>query len=296
MAFSLDQFYRINRRALLWVAFFALLYLLRDFFGLIFVTFFLCFVGAPITSFLESRARFPRRISVIAVYLLFFVAVVAFSWFVPRQVVQEASTLTGNLDVMKQKIVDLKNAIIDRYPSIEPPLADYLRNTLEEQAPQGGAASAPTSGVAASEPGKGGRMARQSDHLLSLYLSQQADLVRAKAPKLIRLLWQGSTTLMLSLLFSFLISLDISRLRREIESLRASRLRDFYEEAARPVVRFAYIVGRAIQAQAMIACVNTVLTLIGILILGLPSMATLALIVFICSFIPVLGVFISTIP
>ncbi len=81
-----------------------------------------------------------------------------------------------------------------------------------------------------------------------------------------------------------------------MKSLHDSRLKDFYQETAQPVIRFAYVVGRAIQAQAMIACVNTILTMIGLMILGIPSVALLSLIVFVCSFIPVLGVFISTTP
>ena len=41
---------------------------------------------------------------------------------------------------------------------------------------------------------------------------------------------------------------------------------------------------------------NTVLTLIGLLLLDIPLVAMLSVIVFVCSFIPVLGVFISTMP
>src|SRR5690606_40707522 len=71
---------------------------------------------------------------------------------------------------------------------------------------------------------------------------------------------------------------------------------DFYEEAAEPIVRFGILLGRAIKAQATIAVVNTVLTLIGLLILDIPLIAMLTVIVFVCSFIPVLGGFISTTP
>ena len=54
--------------------------------------------------------------------------------------------------------------------------------------------------------------------------------------------------------------------------------------------------GRALQAQFLIACLNTFLTVLGLLFLGLPAVTVLAVIVFFCSFIPVLGVFISTTP
>jgi predicted PurR-regulated permease PerM len=102
--------------------------------------------------------------------------------------------------------------------------------------------------------------------------------------------------MLLALLFSFLILFDSVRLSDLMKSLHNSRLKDFYQETAQPVIRFGYVVGRAIQAQAMIACVNTFLTLIGLIILGIPSVTLLSLIVFVCSFIPVLGVIISTAP
>jgi predicted PurR-regulated permease PerM len=41
---------------------------------------------------------------------------------------------------------------------------------------------------------------------------------------------------------------------------------------------------------------NTVLTLVGLLVLGIPLVAMLSVIVFVCSFVPVLGVLISTTP
>ena len=46
----------------------------------------------------------------------------------------------------------------------------------------------------------------------------------------------------------------------------------------------------------MIALVNTILTVCGLLLLFIHSIAVLSLIVFVCSFIPVLGVFFSTTP
>ena len=131
----------------------------------------------------------------------------------------------------------------------------------------------------------------------ALYLAtRQIQKLTKIAPQLIRMMWAASATLLLALLFSFLISLDTFRLGEEIGNLRNSRLRDFYEETAQPVVRFGYVVGRTIQAQAMVAIVNTILTLIGLSLLGVPSLAVLSMIVFLCSFIPVLGVFISTLP
>jgi predicted PurR-regulated permease PerM len=90
--------------------------------------------------------------------------------------------------------------------------------------------------------------------------------------------------------------IDLGRIKRGIGRLKNSRVGDFYEEAAQPIGRFGILVGRAVEAQASIAFVNTVLTLIGLLLLDIPLVAMLSVIVFVCSFIPVLGVFISTTP
>jgi predicted PurR-regulated permease PerM len=90
--------------------------------------------------------------------------------------------------------------------------------------------------------------------------------------------------------------LDLSRLTQELKRFEQSRLHDFYRESAEPVVRFASVLARAFRAQAMIALTNTVLTLLGFWIIGLKNALLLGTIVFFFSFIPVLGVFISTTP
>ena len=112
----------------------------------------------------------------------------------------------------------------------------------------------------------------------------------------INILYRATATTVLGLLFSFLILIDLKRIRNSIEGLRNSRVGDFYLEAAEPVARFGMLLGRAIEAQAVIACLNTVLTLIGLLVLGIPLVAMLSVIVFACSFLPVIGVFLSTVP
>ena len=70
-----------------------------------------------------------------------------------------------------------------------------------------------------------------------------------------------------------------------------------YNEVAPSITSFGAVLGRAIEAQLFIAMLNTFLTGIGLLLLGLGSkLAFLSLIVFGCSFIPVAGVFLSSVP
>jgi len=99
-----------------------------------------------------------------------------------------------------------------------------------------------------------------------------------------------------SLLFSFMIVWDLPTLQRGAKSLRTSRLSAVYEEIAPAVATFGRLFGKALQAQSAIAVVNTLLTSVGILFLKLPGVLGLSIVVFICSFVPVAGVFLSTVP
>ena len=55
-------------------------------------------------------------------------------------------------------------------------------------------------------------------------------------------------------------------------------------------------VGTAFEVQLLIAVLNTFLIAAGMVLLGLPAVGFLSLIVLICSFIPVAGIVMSTIP
>jgi predicted PurR-regulated permease PerM len=286
MDFSIDGFYRTNRRILIWAALFFLLWLLRDFFGLVFLIYILTFLAAPPAVWFRRRLKLPHRAATVVVYAGFLLVLISFVRFVVPHVVREANTLVGNLGRLENTLIEEKTEIVERYPSLRVVLLDFLREglppeTLEEISRGRESAAAPPP---------------EDDLLLHAYVSHQAERLRGHVPLFFRYLWTTTATTLLALLFSFLISIDTVRLRREVSNLKLSRLQDFYEQTAEPVVRFGYVVGRALQAQALIACVNTVLTLAGLWALGVPSLAFLSLIVFVCSFIPVLGVFLSTAP
>ncbi|MBI5618674.1 MAG: AI-2E family transporter [Gammaproteobacteria bacterium] len=307
--FSLSQFYRLNRRVVIWALFFGALWMLRDFFGLVFLTFVLAFVVAPGAEFLQRRLRLPYRASLVAVYGLLVVALVSFVRFVTPQVAGEAKELIDNLGAVEERIVDAKRVLVDGYPQLGGALKEYARSALddettaridrtlaEERVTLGVPASADFDAPAAPETPLGRYHAIEDHLLLGALVSKQFARVRTEVPALIKALYKATATMLLALLFSFLVLVDLARLRAQIRDLGESRLKDFYEEAAQPVVSFTNLVGRAIQAQALIACANTLLTVFGMLLLGLPSISMLALVVFVCSFVPVLGVFLSTTP
>ncbi len=102
---------------------------------------------------------------------------------------------------------------------------------------------------------------------------------------------------LLSLLFSFLIILDLPHLAAAIRNLRNTRIKFIYNEVADGIFTFAKVMGQALEAQLFIAMLNTILTALGIMLLGFgEQIPFLCMIVFFFSFIPVAGVFISSVP
>lgn len=89
---------------------------------------------------------------------------------------------------------------------------------------------------------------------------------------------------------------DLPTIAFGVSSLRTSRLAPIYNTVAPSLEVFATLFGKALQCQAQIAVVNTCLTALGMWVLQIPGLGLLSLFVFICGFIPIAGVIISTFP
>jgi len=258
--FRLDQFYRINRRALIWATIFFLIYILRDFFALIFLTFLLVSFTLPVVNYFQQNTRLPRTVIIVAIYSLILVGLGGWVYYAIPKIINEATGVAAELTSIQDKLLSLRDELASTSQAMRP-LLD--------------------------------RMDKES---LNTYLSELRVEIRPILEKSATIAFKAVSTVLLSLLFSFLIILDLSRLTREVKRFEQSRLHDLYKESAEPVVNFASVVARAFRAQAMIAVTNTVLTALGFAIIGVPKIFLLSTIVFFFSFIPVLGVFISTTP
>ncbi len=311
-AFSVNEFYQRNRRIVIWAILFGLLWLLRDFFALVFLTFVLAIFATPLAHFGRRRLNLPHWAALALVYVLFVIVLASFVRFVVPSVASELNRMIDNLPATEVRLLDVKNRFISRYPTLRQPLGGFLASALDEQMAASvaeqlarertrlGLTQAEIARALEANVPPQGALAEYLAFRDQLYLNALVDelfrQVRDYAPTAINLLYRGTATIVLALLFSFLILNDRGRLKAGVARLKNSRVGDFYEEAAEPIVRFGVLLGRAIKAQATIAVVNTALTLIGLLLLGIPLIAMLSVIVFFCSFIPVLGVFISTVP
>ena len=98
------------------------------------------------------------------------------------------------------------------------------------------------------------------------------------------------------LLLSFFITVDFPNLRAGVRSLQDSRLRFLYAELMPGILELGHLVGKAFLAQGVISLLNAVLTWIALRVLGIDNALLLSVVVFIFSFIPVIGVLLSSIP
>lgn len=251
-AFSVNEFYQRNRRVVIWAILFGLLWLLRDFFGLVFLSFVLAIIAMPLADFGERRLRLPHWLALALVYLLFLVVLASFVRFVVPSVASEANRMIGNLPATELRLIEVKNRLVDQYPTLRQPLVGFLASALEDDLAaeverrltaerarlslgEAEIAAATESGTAPSGP-LAEYFSRRDQLYLNALVTEQFQKVRDSAPNVINMLYRGTATTLLALLFSFLILTDIKRIKRGIGELRNSRIGDFYEEAAQPVV------------------------------------------------------------
>ncbi len=262
-----DRIFSLGTRLFVWGAFFGVIYLLRSFFLLVFLTFVFAYIQAHGVRGIEHRI--PNRAArVVIVFVILLASLIAIGFFVVPQLEAQARTIA----------VDYKKYFHD----IDSSLIPWLQTNLRIQLP----ADFRTEAVVADLLGLGsegdGKAAMQ--HTIEALKSIGGTLLGI-----------GSAFL-LSLLFSFLIVLDLPKLSRAVRGLAHTKVGFIYHEVADNVVGFSTVLGRALEAQLFIALLNTALTSIGLWAMGLPNIVFLATIVFFCSFIPVAGVFLSSTP
>lgn len=257
MSFSIANFAHTNKVFLIWTAFGALLYLCRDMFGLIFITFVMCFITHGLTHKLHRAAKLRRRFMVVVIYLLFLALIVGFLFFLTPRLLTEAKNFTEQMPRTLHTIEAWIDSNLAENETMKP-VSDHIKAFLtpEEMIRKGWS--------------RGFGVLERSFHYASWFF--------------------------LGLLFSFLIMLDLPRLTRSMRELRFTRLSAVYEETADSVILFAKVVGENFRAQMMVSAVNTFLTAIGLKLLGIEAIALLSTLVFLCGLIPVLGVFISSVP
>ena len=260
MAFRIDDFIRTNKTIFIWSAFFCFLFLVRRFFGLVFMTFILCFIFNNMIQWLGRRIRIRRRLWTVFFYLLLLSLAFSLLANIGPKLGAESKAFFNQAPAIIADLQSYLDKLGDWQPGLKPLLTRWKQESLEE-----------VWGIDRQE-------------IISLLIRSFNQITHY------------SSYFLLSVLFSFLILYDFPNLRQQAKALRETRLKEVYEETAESVIQFALVVGEAFQAQILIAAINTLLTGLGLWILGIHPIAMLLTVVFFAGLIPVLGVFISSVP
>lgn len=276
-------------RILVWGLLAAILYILRSFFLLIFLTFVFSYIqrsGARhLAKYIQNRAL---RVTLVAA--IFLNVLIAVGIFLVPIVKQQTEVFIDQFPVYIQRTDHELLSLSARYPLLKE-IFPALKRQEDMPAP------VPENTINLKDS--------PSMQLLQQLFGAEEETAGIKNVNQIldalgglsRKIVSATSTFLLSLLFSFLIVLDLPRLTRSVKELEHTKLRFIYVEVAGNISDFAQILGRALEAQFIIAVVNALLTAAGIYFIGLgKNVAFLSMIVFFCSFVPVVGVFISSVP
>lgn len=109
-------------------------------------------------------------------------------------------------------------------------------------------------------------------------------------------LWKGLTETVLAVLLSFVYAISLNPLKKFGRRFQTSEFPRFFKNIFELANKFVYILGQIIQVQILIDIINTTLSVLGFLALGMPSAMVLGSMVLVLGVIPVAGVLISMIP
>ena len=283
-----DRIFSLATRIFVWGLLAGIVYLLRPFFLLIFLTFVFAYIQSHAVEGLAHRFK-RRALRVTVVFLVFLGLITGTLYYLTPHVRQQTSDFFSN----SGKYMAQADAAIYKFLDDRPSIKNFLEPPSETPKPkdkQGEPKSEPDQKPPIVQPLVQSMFAGGEDNKDNLE-SKLSGIVAAGTGIL-----GATSSFMLAVLFSFLIILDLPHLSRKVAGLANTKLDFIYEEVSESVHAFAKRLGRTLEAQVLIAIVNTILTATGAWLLGIPNVTFLGSIVFFCSFIPVAGVFISSAP
>jgi predicted PurR-regulated permease PerM len=336
-----DRIFSLGSRLFVWGLLFTILYILRPFFLLVFLTFVFAYILEHGVQGLQARIK-KRPLRVVLVTMVFLGTLITIGRALAPAFGDQAKTLAQNYpkyfaavdnevaalrerakwtksflpeDMHAAEVLEYLLGFVSEADPEETPAARGAARELAPEAPPAPAAligdpDAPPPDVVLVPSTTDPPIPELQDPIGPPYPGAQAGAASTRTTKRKNLteamdrlrdiatpiLGIGSAFL-LSLLFSFLIVLDLPRLSRAVSGLANTKLGFIYDEVAGNIHDFGLMLGRALEAQLLIAICNTILTALGLWFLGLTSnLVFLSTIVFFCSFIPVAGVFLSSTP
>lgn len=286
-------------RVLTWVAFGAALYVLHDLFPILFLTFVIAYIAESLVARLVRHWPY-RRFFTLLVFAGFLGGLTLFVSFVAPRVYAHYLKARRNVAEYVRTTHARTAQSAERRPGGGDTEAVFVGGGRSEEE----AASPPLLEPAAKallgdttyreflSTSFARNLFREGNRILAEVLHRIAAEFGDFAVAGFRLILYS----FISAIFAFLIVWDLPKIGAGLTRLERGRFAGAYREIAPMVVSFGAFIGRAFEAQAMVAVVNTVVTSGGMLLLGVPEVPLLATFVFFCSFIPVFGVVVSTLP
>jgi len=288
-----DRILPLVTRLTIWAILAAVIYILRSFFLLVFLTFVFAYIQSNSVNRLEFMTG-NRTLRATAVFIMLLFALTTIGIFVLPKVQRQTETFAKQFFIYVGKVDETLLQIGEKYPlifKIMPELSELQSETKAEENNEN---------VKSEEPTPSASLAFLQN-LVGIEENVDGAVRIDQALKILRDIGGRfaaiSSAFILSLLLSFLIVLDLPKLIDSVQALKTTKLRFIYDEVSENIYDFTNVMGQALEAQFFIALVNTFLTAIGLYVLGMgTNVAFLSLIVFFCSFIPVAGIFISSLP
>jgi predicted PurR-regulated permease PerM len=308
-----DRIFSLASKTFVWGLLIAVLYVLRPFLLLIFLTFVFAYIQAHGVDGLAHRIK-NRPLRVVIVGLVVLGSLFATGFTLVPQVRDQADTFVrdkdryigdadAQLDKFFQQYPSVYGSLMKHQATLEKPTMwsankPDLEKGLTFQIDENGVlrlvpAEPPPDPPTTTEDPTG----KQQLHIVRDLVASAGKSLAENPLELVQSGLGYASSFLLSLLFSFLIVLDLNKLKRGIQGLSNTKIGFIYDEVADNIAGFGRVMGRALEAQLFIAICNTILTAIGLWMMGLvDNILVLSAIVFLCSFIPVAGTFISSTP
>ncbi len=273
---------------MVWSVLFGVIYLLRSFFLLIFLSFVFAYIQARSVNRLEPYLK-NRIARVVLVALILLGVMTATGIFLVPKVKKQTEVFVSQFTSYLHRVDQEIFTLADRYPLLKEILPEITAKQDQftgDGTEKKGLKHSPTA-----------TMLQQLLRLSDTSGVQNVSHVFGTLGNIGGKIASVASAFLLSLLFSFLIVLDLANLGASVRSLESTKLGYIYRSVAPNIRDFSMVLGKALEAQLIIAIINSFLTAIGISLLGLGEhLAFLSMIIFFCSFFPVIGVFISSIP
>ena len=274
---------------MVWGVLLGVIYLLRSFFLLLFLTFVFSYIQAQSVSRLESRIK--NRIARVVLVALFLLSILtAAGIFLVPKVKKQTEVFVSQFTTYLYRVDQELFTLEKKYPLLGELLPEIVSKDGQnpvEGSEKKGLRHSPTTSMLQQflRLGEAAGGVQNVSHVFGTLGNIGGKIASV------------TSTFLLSLLFSFLIVLDLANLGASVRELESTKIGFIYRSVAGNIRDFSLVLGKALEAQLIIAIINSFLTALGISLLGLGEhVAFLSMIVFFCSFFPVIGVFISSIP